>query len=713
MRSIHYFLFLILLMGFLTANAQYGPDTEAAEFTWPEGKTAAISLTFDDARLSQVDKGIPLLDQYGVKATFYVSPDAMLERLDGWKKAVDNGHEIGNHSLNHPCTGNFSWSRDKALEKQTITSISHEIDEANRIIEANLGVVPQSFAYPCGQTFVGSGVNTKSYIPVVARTFQTGRGWLDEGANHPFYADQAQLTGMSSDNAEWPEIKALIDEAVEKGQWLVLAGHEMDDEGSQTTYLKTIKAICEYAQQPDSKIWIATVDKVADYIQQQKQEMSYGTFRYFKNEAEIDRKVAELVGKMTLEEKIGQINMPCGYVRELGEDIQSKMENSKLFVKGELARHVGPGGGFFTLPNNVLKEGPRQQAEFLNELQRIATQDTRLKIPLLQTEEGTHGYMATGGTIFPEGMALGSTWNMDLISDIYAATAEEARSVGVHQIFTLVIEPVRDPRLGRNIEAYSEDPYLTSVIAENIVNAVQGDDISAPDKTVAGLCHYPGQSEPVSGLERGAMEISERKLREIFLPSWEAGIKKAGALGVMATYPAIDGIPVHSSYPILTSILRDELNFKGLVLSEGGGINTLVYENVAVDQQEAGQQALKAGLDVGISYESGYMEDLYDSFQQGKVRMEDIDRAVSRVLKMKYMLGLFDDPFVDPDRAEEVVHNSEHQELALEAARQSMVLLKNENNLLPLDKSSLKSVAVIGPNADDVRNQLGDCASLK
>jgi beta-glucosidase len=169
--------------------------------------------------------------------------------------------------------------------------------------------------------------------------------------------------------------------------------------------------------------------------------------------------------------------------------------------------------------------------------------------------------------------------------------------------------------------------------AETLVKAIQGDDVSATNKTVAGLCHYPGQSEPSSGLERGAMEISERKLREVFLPPWIAGIKKAGALGVMATYPAIDGMPTHASKFLLTDILRNELGFNGLVLSEGGGIGTLVYMNLASDQKEAGQLALKAGLDVGISHEDGYMIPLIESLKEGKVSMDLIDRAVRRILE--------------------------------------------------------------------------------
>jgi beta-glucosidase len=426
----------------------------------------------------------------------------------------------------------------------------------------------------------------------------------------------------------------------------------------------------------------------------------------------LEKRVDDLLARMTLEEKVGQMNMPCVYQEELGQTVPEKTEACRKFAAGTYLKDFGPGGGFFTLPNTILHQGARQQAEFLNELQKIALTRTRLRIPLLETEEGTHGLMCPGATIFPEGPALGSAWNTDLIFRIYAAAAEEARSIGIHQIFTLVVEPIRDPRLGRNEEAYSEDPYLCARYAETIVRAVQGNDVSAADKCVAGLCHYPGQSQPVSGLERGAMEISERILREIFLPPWEAGLEKAGGLGVMATYPAIDGIPTHASEKILTGILRRELGFQGLVLSEGGGIGTLVYEGLAPTQKEAGRLAIKAGVDVGISFESGYMQDLIESVREGKVPMALIDRAVRRILLQKLRLGLFEDPFVDPSRAEKTVHSQAHQDLALEAARRGIVLLKNENNLLPLRKD-IKSIAVIGPNADDALNQLGDYVASK
>jgi len=428
---------------------------------------------------------------------------------------------------------------------------------------------------------------------------------------------------------------------------------------------------------------------------------------YADSRSPLESRVEDLLSRMTLEEKIGQMNMPCVYEGGLGKDVKSKFEGCRKFAEGTQIAGMGPGGGFFTLPNTILFEGPRQQAEFLNELQKIALEKTRLRIPLLMTEEGTHGLMCSGATIFPEGLALGSTWNMDLVEDIYSTAAREARAIGIHQLFTLVVEPNRDPRLGRNEEGYSEDPYLCSRIAESIVKGVQGDDVSAPDKVVAGLCHYPGQSQPVSGLERGAMEISERTLREVFLPPWVAGIKKNGALGVMATYPAIDGIPTHASGKILTGILREELGFKGLVLGEGGGVSTPVYEHVVPSQKEAGAITLKSGLDVGISYEEGFMLKMIENVKEGKVSMEMIDRAVRRILTQKFRLGLFENPYVDPEKAAGVSHTKENQDLALKAAREGIVLLKNEKNLLPL-KKDIRSIAVIGPNADNGLNQLGD-----
>lgn len=421
----------------------------------------------------------------------------------------------------------------------------------------------------------------------------------------------------------------------------------------------------------------------------------------------VKQRVDDLLSKMTLEEKIGQMNMPCVYVNELGRDIPSKTAACRKLTEGTFKDYLGPIGGFFTLANTILHEGTQQEADFFNELQKIAIEKTRLGIPLLQSEEGTHGLMCTGGTIFPEGLALGSTWNMNLINRVYTIAAREARSVGIHQLYTLVVEPNRDPRLGRNQEGYSEDPYLCSKMAETIVGAIQGNDLSSNDKTVAGLCHYPGQSQPNSGMERGAMEISERMLREVFLPPWVAGIKKAGARGVMATYPAIDGVPTHGNEFVLTKILRNELGFKGLVLSEGGGLSTLLYMHLAENDAESGELAIKAGLDVGISYEDGYLKEMINNVNEGKVSMELIDRAARRILEQKMVLGLFEHPYVDPLNAVKVTHTGESRNTSLEAAREGIVLLKNEKNLLPAGKN-LKRIAVIGPNADNQMNQLGD-----
>ncbi len=501
-----------------------------------------------------------------------------------------------------------------------------------------------------------------------------------------------------------------------KGSWLILAGHETNDSGVQTSLLSTIEAVCEYALDPANEIWIDNVHTVAEYVKKQRGQLPFeGEMQTWQNPAvPVSERIEDLLSQMTLEEKIGQLNMPCGYFRELGNTPEEKMENCLKFTEGTFLPGIGPGGGFFTLHNNALQQGPTQQAEYMNQLQKTAL-GTRLKIPALITEEGTHGLMCSGATIFPEGPALGSTWNLDLIHEVYSAAAREARAVGVHQLFTLVIEPNRDPRLGRNQEGYSEDPFMCSEYAKTIVHAVQGADISSKDKVVAGLCHYPGQSQPVSGLERGAMEISERTLREVFLPPWESGIKEAGALGVMATYPSINGIPAHSSSAILTDILRGELGFEGLVLSEGNGVNTLVYTGLAKDIKDAAAMVANAGMDVSISFDQGYFDEMKENVNEGKVAEETIDRSVRRVLEQKFKLGLFDNPYVDVKKAEQIVHNESHKKLALKAARESIVLLKNsdengKNKLLPLSKN-LKSIAVIGPNADDEMNQLGDYTS--
>jgi beta-glucosidase len=426
----------------------------------------------------------------------------------------------------------------------------------------------------------------------------------------------------------------------------------------------------------------------------------------------IGERVDDLMSRMTLKEKVGQLNLPCVYVNQLGHDIPSKLEACRKFAAGNYTQEIGPASGFFTLANEILRDGARQQAEYFNELQKIALTRTRLKIPVMEDEEGTHGAMFPGGTVFPEGLAVGSSFDLDLVKAIYAAAAAEARAVGIHMLSTLVMEVDRDPRMGRNEEAYTEDPYLYMRIGETIVRATQGSDISAPDKVVAVLTDFPTQSEPASGLERGAIEVSDRSLRENFMPPWIGAITKAGGLGVMAGYPEIEDVPAHASVKWMNDVLRGEIGFKGVVESEGGGFSTLLYEHIVPTQKEAGLLALKAGVDLNITYEPAYMGPLVESVEEGRVPVALVDRAVRRVLELKFRLGLFENPYVDVDRAVHVVHSQANQDLALRAGREGIVLLKNDKNLLPL-KKDLRSVAVIGPNADDVMNQLGDYSPKK
>jgi len=254
-------LVVVILFGKLGSSQQ-----TVTTFKWPNGKRAAVSITFDDARTSQVDSGTALLDKYGVKATFFVVPPTVEDRLDGWKKVVANGHEIGNHTINHPCTGNFSWSAKNALENYSLDDMRDELIECNKRIKELLGVESEVFAYPCGQKFIGRDTSTKSYVPLVAKMFIVGRGWRDEAMNNPDFCDLAQVSGIEMDGKNFDEILPLIEEVRRTGQWLILAGHEMGDSGVQTTRLKMLKQLIEYVQDPANGIWIAPVGTVAKYI---------------------------------------------------------------------------------------------------------------------------------------------------------------------------------------------------------------------------------------------------------------------------------------------------------------------------------------------------------------------------------------------------------------------------------------------------------------
>lgn len=246
--------------------------SEAAKkpFRWPEGKRAALSLTFDDARLSQIDRGLALFDKCGVKVTFYVSPENLKKRLEGWKKAVTAGHEIGNHTLTHPCTGNYAFSLRNALEGYTLRMMEKDIDGGNAEIQRLLGVKPVTFAYPCGQKFVGRGREAKSYVPLVAERFIVGRGYLDEAANNPAFCDLAQAAGMGFDGMDYEQIKKLVSQASEEGRWLILVGHEIGERGYQVTDASALEALCKYVQDPSSGLWLDTVEAVGRYIERER-----------------------------------------------------------------------------------------------------------------------------------------------------------------------------------------------------------------------------------------------------------------------------------------------------------------------------------------------------------------------------------------------------------------------------------------------------------
>jgi peptidoglycan/xylan/chitin deacetylase (PgdA/CDA1 family) len=235
-------------------------------FVWPEGRRAALSLTFDDGRPSQLDHGLPILDRYGVKATFYVNPEPVRGRVEEWREALAQGHEIGNHTRRHPCTGNFRWARSTALEDYTLETIAAEIDEGAREIESLVGRYPKTFAYPCGQKFVGRGREARSYIPVVAERYLAGRGWLDEGANDPVFCDPANLLGRELDGLDFEQARGLVDQAIQEGSWLILCGHDIGPGGRQTVRTDTLDALCRYVARPESGIWVDTVERIATYV---------------------------------------------------------------------------------------------------------------------------------------------------------------------------------------------------------------------------------------------------------------------------------------------------------------------------------------------------------------------------------------------------------------------------------------------------------------
>ncbi|MEJ6474322.1 polysaccharide deacetylase family protein [Pseudoalteromonas piscicida] len=266
------FYFTAMLACILFYHTSSVSAESASNFDYPNNAKNAISLTFDDARPSQVEVGVPLLNRHKVKGTFYVMPPQVEEKLALWQAAAKQGHEIGNHTSEHLCTGNFAWLREKnkGLEQVDLAYIERDIVETTKYIEAHLGVSPKSFAYPCGNTFVGRGAEVKSYVPLIAKHFESGRTWLDETANHPTYTDFSQLTGVRMDGMTFEEIKALLAHLRSNNSWIILAGHEVGEKGRYTVDSKMLDKLIPYLKDPKNGYWLDTVSNVTDYIKRKR-----------------------------------------------------------------------------------------------------------------------------------------------------------------------------------------------------------------------------------------------------------------------------------------------------------------------------------------------------------------------------------------------------------------------------------------------------------
>lgn len=402
--------------------------------------------------------------------------------------------------------------------------------------------------------------------------------------------------------------------------------------------------------------------------------------------ASIDERVEDLLGRMTLEEKIAQMNM-----NGMGE-----------------YRQLPHGAGVVESPFISVQEIARMSSE----TKRYARENTRLGIPPIQIGECLHGQLAMGATIFPQAIAQGSTWNPALVERMASVIALEASASGVDQALSPLFDLAREPRYGRTEECYGEDPYLVARMGVAFVEGMQGKAEYtrvhgiAPGKLMCTAKHFAGYSVPAGGINLAPLSLGEREMRTLHLYPFEKVVKDANVCAVMPSYNEVDGMPAHSNRWLLTDVLRGEWGFGGYIFTDYGGLSQLHnFHHVAADASEAAVMGINAGVDLEAARPDAYAR-LSDLVKAGKVNEEQIDAAVRRILRAKFMAGLFDKPYPDPERLSEVVHRPEHVALALEVAQESAVLLKNDSTLLPLDASKLKSIAVIGPNADQV--QYGD-----
>jgi len=415
----------------------------------------------------------------------------------------------------------------------------------------------------------------------------------------------------------------------------------------------------------------------------------------------IERRVADLLSRMTIEEKAAQ--MQTLWVRKP----QQKRPNGNFGDRGDFSPEeaaVVMKNGIGEIARQRERTDARRGAEYANAVQKWLKENTRLGIPAILHDEILHGLMAVGGTNFPTPISLASSWDTDLITKIFTVAARETRLRGSQHVLGPNLDLARDPRWGRTEETYGEDPYLVSRMGVAAIKAIQGPGAPMIDgeHVIATAKHFAAHGQPEGGTNTAPGNFSERILREVFLPSFEAAVKEAGVLSVMPSYNEIDGVPSHKNTWLLEKLLRQEWGFRGLVAADYNGISELVSRHrVATDRAAAAQQALAAGVDIELPDPSCYPL-LPQLVSEGKISLADVDRSVARVLRAKFQLGLFENPFVDVERAVKGTNTPAHQQLAAEAARRSIVLLKNANNLLPLEASKLQSIAVIGPNAASV-----------
>jgi len=428
-----------------------------------------------------------------------------------------------------------------------------------------------------------------------------------------------------------------------------------------------------------------------------------------------EKRVRDLLARMTLEEKAAQ--MMCIWQEKTTKllDASSNFDFQKAkaaFKKGLGIGQVGRPSDAGSTPSDAgIGKNARETAELANEIQKFFIENSRLGIPVIFHEECLHGHAAIGATSFPQPIGLGATFNPDLVEKLFTMTAEEARVRGAHQALTPVVDVARDPRWGRVEETYGEDPFLNAQLGCAAVRGFQGDATFKDKKRViATLKHFAAHGQPESGMNCAPVNVSERVLRETFLFTFKEAIQKAGCISIMASYNEIDGVPSHASKWLLRDVLRKEWGFKGFVVSDYYSIWELNYRPdthghfVAKDKKEACELSVKAGVNIEFPEPDCYLH-LVELVRKKVLKESQLDELVAPMLFWKFKMGLFDNPYVDPNEAARVVGSDKNRKIALEGAREVITLLKNENNLAPLDLKKIKSIAVIGPNAN--RSLLG------